>query len=101
MAKNRKVVMKIIKKRVFRLLWMLQIICWAGYYLYGENGYHAMSTIKKENEQVLHDIEHLQQDITVIEQEVVAWQTDLFYVEKVAREQLQMAKDGEELYFIG
>ncbi len=93
--------MKVLKKQIFRLVWMLQIICWIGYYLYGESGYYSISTIKKENEQILQDIEQLKQDINVVEQDIIAWQTDLFYVEKVAREQLQMAKDGEELYFMG
>jgi len=30
-----------------------------------------------------------------------AWQTDDFFKEKVAREQLQMARKGDELFYIG
>lgn len=93
--------MKHIKKALFRSIWALQIICWAGYYVFGENGIFAMRTIAQENGGVLHQIDCIKQDIKNIEQEIIAWQTDLFYVEKVAREQLQMAKEGEELYFIG
>lgn len=93
--------MKHIKKTLFRMVWALQIVGWAGYYVFGENGLYAMRAIAKENDEVLHHIDQIKQDIKNIEQEIIAWQTDLFYVEKVAREQLQMAKEGEELYFIG
>jgi hypothetical protein len=43
----------------------------------------------------------MKDEIEQLEQEIYAWQTDDFYKEKVAREQLQMARKGDELFYIG
>ena len=39
----------------------------------------------------------LKNEIAQLEKEMYAWQTDDFYKEKIAREQLQMARKGDEL----
>jgi cell division protein FtsB len=46
------------------------------------------------------DILVLKKEVQDLQEELVAWQTDPFYKEKVAREQLQMARPGEELFYI-
>jgi hypothetical protein len=43
---------------------------------------------------------HLEKEIAEIEITIKAWQENPFLYEQVAREQLCMARDGEEIYYI-
>ena len=57
-----------------------------------------MLRLKQENEQLLQEINQLSVTVTNIEQEIIAWNAAPFYKEQFAREQLQMAKEGEIIF---
>ena len=44
--------------------------------------------------------DQLQQEVKTIQEDIDLWKTDDFYKEKIAREQLQMARKGDKLFYI-
>lgn len=89
------------KKICMRLLLVIEMAGFGYLYVYGING---MQTLKKQRTAVTtleKNVLDLKNNIKQLEEEIYAWQTDDFYKEKVAREQLQMARKGDELFYIG
>lgn len=90
-----------IKKLCLRLLLVVEMVGFGYLYFFGNNG---MQTLEKQRATVVglqKNIVVLKGEIDQLEHEIYAWQTDDFYKEKVAREQLQMARKGDEIFYIG
>jgi cell division protein FtsB len=90
-----------LKQIAIRLFLLLEMAIFGYVYMYGKNGFATLQVQKRVVEQVQKNVEQLKKEIAIIEEEIVAWQTDDFYKEKVAREQLQMARKGDEIFYIG
>jgi len=89
------------KKMFIRALLLVEMIVFGQVYFFGNNGIKALQTQKNVVEDLKKDIMVLDAEVTHLEKELYAWQTDDFYKEKIAREQLQMARKGDELFYIG
>ncbi len=85
---------------VLRKLLVVEVVIFVGYYLFGAHGLQAIKGIKRENSTLEGSIVQLQQEIASLERDIVQWDTNLFYKEKIAREQLQLAREGDEIYYI-
>lgn len=90
-----------IKKMFMKVLLLTEMVLFGHVYLFGNNGMKALQVQKNVVEDLKKDIMILSEEITQLEKEMYVWQTDDFYKEKVAREQLQMARKGDELFYIG
>lgn len=90
-----------LKQIAIRLFLLSEMAVFGYVYMYGKNGFATLQVQKRVVEQVQKNVEQLKKEIAIIEEEIVAWQTDDFYKEKVAREQLQMARKGDEIFYIG
>ena len=84
-----------------KVLLLIEMVAFGHVYLFGHNGIKALQAQKNVVEDLKKDIIVLNEHITQLEKEMFAWQTDDFFKEKVAREQLQMARKGDELFYIG
>jgi cell division protein FtsB len=89
------------KKMLMKMLLLCEMAAFGHIYFFGSNGIASLQTQKKVVEDLKGDILVLDNEIVQLEKEIYAWQTDDFYKEKVAREQLQMARKGDELFYIG
>lgn len=69
-------------------------------YLVGSHGIQKTRLLKKELVQVQEQKHTVQAEIDDLAKTIHQWQTNDFYVEKLAREQLQMARPTEQLYVI-
>lgn len=90
-----------IKKMLMKVLLVCEMAVFGHIYFFGSNGITSLQAQKKVVEDLKSDIMILNGEIAQLEKEIFAWQTDDFYKEKVAREQLQMARKGDELFYIG
>lgn len=90
-----------VKKLFMKMLLLVEVVAFGRMYIFGHNGIRALQTQKNVVEDLKKDIMMLNEDIAQLEKEIYAWQNDDFYKEKVAREQLQMARKGDELFYIG
>ena len=90
---------KISKKLFLRLLYIIEILLFLYCYFFGPQGIQKLREIKNATQTVLLKIETAQNNITALETTIVSWETNNFYKEKMAREQLQMAKETDEVYY--
>ena len=88
------------KRTIFRLFFVAEIIIFGYFYYFGAQGIRAVQELNVENEQISKKITVLNEEISSIKEQIVAWNEDPFHKEKIAREQLQMAAEGEEIYVI-
>jgi len=75
-----------------------EILFFSFFYYYGAQGMHAVFVLQKENMGVEQQVLEIKKEIAQLHDEITVWETDSFYKEKLAREQLNMAKSGEEIY---
>jgi len=92
--------LKIYKRTIVRLFFTLEVIVFVGVYLFGGSGLQYLRVLRNENEKLKNEIVKLEADVKSIELQIASWQSDDFYKEKIAREKLQMAKKGDEIYFV-
>ena len=90
-----------IKKVFMRLLLMVEMMALGYLYIFGTHGIEELQKQRMIVTDLEKSVVHLKADIEQLENEIHAWQTNDFYKEKVAREQLQMARKGDELFYIG
>ncbi len=92
--------MVITKRHMLRIFFMFEIVIFASIYFFSAQGLRVLQGMQKENEHVYQEITYLKSEIAVLEEEVIEWENNSFYKEKIAREDLQMAKKGDEVYFL-
>lgn len=93
-------VMKLKHMVVYGIL-MVEMIAFGHMYLFGKNGLHGVHEQKKVLAQLQQTIDQLQKEVDVLASEIMEWETNDFYKEKIAREQLQMARKGDKLFYRG
>lgn len=88
------------KKKLLRIVLAGEAILFSYFFYYGSHGLKAVSQLSQETTHIQHDVDSIKQEIAHLEQEIDTWEHDEFYKEKLAREHLQMARDGEEIYVL-
>lgn len=68
--------------------------------IFGEHGYLALRRQKKEFEALQLQIQKLQQENQQLEEQIKALKSDPKAIEKLAREQLRLARPGEIIYVL-
>ena len=91
--------MKEIKRKLLRIFFVLEIVVFTGAYFFAPQGLCAINRLKQENEQVVVEINDLRAEIAILENTIAQWHSCSFYKEKIAREQLQMARKGDRIYY--
>jgi cell division protein FtsB len=92
--------MKIPKRLVTRFLLSAQVIFFGWAYFFGTQGLVSLCRYEHENNEQATQNEHIRQRVASLNKELHAWHTHPFYKEKVAREQLQMAHEGDTIYYL-
>jgi len=90
-----------VKKLFMKTALLLEMVAFGYVYMCGKNGICVYRAQKNVVEDLKKDILVLDNEVAQLQKEMHVWQTDDFYKEKVAREQLQMARKGDELFYIG
>ena len=89
-------------KRIFmKVLLLLEMAAFGHVYFFGTNGIAVLQNQRHGVAALQKNIVSLNGEVVQLEKEIYAWQTNDFYKEKIAREQLQMARKGDELFYIG
>jgi len=90
--------MKTFKRTMLRIFFAIEVCVFAGVYLFGPSGLQTMMRLEKENSVLNAEITQLQQEAAEWEQKIAHW--DDFSKEKIAREQLQMARTGDQIFYL-
>jgi len=92
--------MKTFKRTMLRVFFAVEVCVFVGVYLFGPSGLQTMIRLEEENEVLETQLAGLQKEVAAWEQKIVLWQSDDFFKEKIAREQLQMARTGDEIFYL-
>ena len=90
-----------VKKIIVRFILCIEMCVFCHLYLFGKNGLQLLQKQKADLSLLEREIARLQKDTELLETDMYVWQTNDFYKEKIAREQLQMARKGDKLFYIG
>ena len=93
-------VMKL-KQMVMRILLLAEMALFTHMYVFGKSGLQLLRVQKIQLTELSITVAQLQKEVGVLESEMNEWEIHDFYKEKVAREQLQMARKGDKLFYIG
>jgi cell division protein FtsB len=88
------------KRAIFRFCFMFEVLIFVYVYLFGAQGMQVLHSIEQENGALEKNIQYVRTEIAQLNQQILAWQSEPFYKEKVAREQLQMARKGDVIYYL-
>jgi len=87
------------KQLIARGLFIIETCALILLFLYGASGLESIYKLERENSVLKGETVRMAQEVDAIEQEIASWSHDDFYKEKVAREQLQMARKDDEVYY--
>lgn len=90
-----------IKQLSLRIALLVEMCAFGYVYVCGKNGYLTLQRQRVVVVDLHRSVDKLSAEVAQLEQEMYVWQTNDFYKEKIAREQLQMARKGDELFYIG
>lgn len=88
------------KRILLRIFLVGEIVFFVITYVVSPEGLTSVQNKKLENKQLASQIETLTEEIKKLESETQAWEHNPFYREKIAREQLQMARPTDEVYYV-
>jgi cell division protein FtsB len=92
--------MKDLKRRLLRIFFAVELCFFAGVYVYGPHGTSVCYAMRQHNATIQQDIDALKAEVGQLEGDIAAYSAHPFYKEKIAREQLQMARKGETIYYL-
>lgn len=78
----------------------LEVLVFAGFYIRGPQGLQTLQTMYAEQESMLAGVEQLNQEVAGLKQSIDSWHKNPFHKEKIAREQLQMARVEDEVFYL-
>ncbi|MFI5332661.1 MAG: septum formation initiator family protein [Candidatus Babeliales bacterium] len=88
------------KPYLLRGFFGIEVLVFAWLYFFGAQGLHTLWRMQHEHSTAEHTLVVMQKEVNSLEHELHAWQHHPFYKEKLAREQLQMARPGEQIYYL-
>lgn len=83
-----------------RLALCVEVMLLAAVYFYGSYGVQTLAQLRQDTARVEQEVGKLEQEVATLEHELNDWNSHPFYKEKVAREQLQMAREGDTIYYL-
>ena len=92
--------MKVGKQHVARIFLAGELIVFVGFYLFGTNGVYALLNLKSDICALQNQAAELKTDVAHLSSTLALQKKHPFFQEKIAREQLQMARSDEEIYLI-
>ncbi len=79
---------------------LLEVFIFTCVYLFGTHGIQEVLQCQGEIKELNENLTHLQEEIVSLEYQLTSWRNDPFYKEKIARQELQMARPDETIYMI-
>lgn len=88
------------KQKLTRIFLVLELCACAVALCVGSHSVQAIYALHKDLTVLQDEIHRLEHEVVELETDVMQWREDDFLKEKMAREQLQMARAGEIIYYI-
>ncbi|MBN1549631.1 septum formation initiator family protein [Candidatus Babeliales bacterium] len=88
-----------LKQTLFRIFFGIEVVVFIFMYLCGTHGIQARRQLHIENLGLSDKIAAQRIEVAKLECEIDRWKTDSFYKEKLAREHLGLAREGDIVYY--
>ncbi|MFC1527398.1 septum formation initiator family protein [Candidatus Neomarinimicrobiota bacterium] len=86
------------QRKFFRTIILLGVSFLVIIFLFGDHGIYQLYKIKTQRKATQQRIEELKTELALLENEKNRLETDLDYIERLAREKYRMAKTGEKVF---
>jgi cell division protein FtsB len=86
------------QRKFFRAIILLVVSFLVIIFLFGDHGIYQLYKIKTQRKATQKRIEELKTELALLENEKNRLETDLDYLERLAREKYRMAKTGEKVF---
>jgi cell division protein FtsB len=83
-----------------RLLFTGYIFFWGFFFIFGQQGYLAYNRMLDEVVILRANLFSLKERNSFLQKEILSWEKKLFWVERYARERLQLVFPNDVVYFI-
>jgi cell division protein FtsL len=87
-------------RRALLMVLVLLAVALTVHEIFGERGYFALRRRRQELQNLQQQVKQLQEENQKLEQQIKGLQSDPKAVEKLAREQMKLAKPGEIIYVL-
>ena len=78
----------------------VEMLVFVGFYIRGPQGLRTLSDMYVEQVSMREGVDQLDQEVAALRNDINAWQKHPFHKEKIAREQLQMARLDDEVFYL-
>lgn len=82
------------------LIMGVQTLFFAGYAIFAKHGILTMRELRATNKQLQRDIASIEEKRDMLKADIADFKTYPFYQEQCAREQLQLGRPDDEIYFM-
>lgn len=89
-----------VKRICSRVLFAVELFIFSWMYMFGVHGFNQLVHLKSEMKEVAQEVAQKEQEVCKLEKAIIAWNVHSFCKEKMAREQLQMARKDELIYLV-
>ena len=89
-----------LKRLSVRLLFACELLVFVWVYFYGAHGFLELTALREECALIAAQKRQKAEDIKLLQEKIIAWNVHSFEKEKLAREQLQMARKDEIIYLV-
>jgi cell division protein FtsB len=89
---------KTLKKTLLRIFFAFETVVFSFVYLFGAQGITAMRQLEREHAKLQLTMVQLESEVTVRTARLASLKNDSFYLEKIARENLHMARKNELIF---
>jgi len=89
----------VMKRSIIRILFFAETIGFLCVHVFGPQGIRVFQQLANENLVVEQSIERVRSEIVELDKRITACKSDAFYKERIAREQLQMARKDDVIYY--
>jgi cell division protein FtsB len=86
------------QRKFFRAIILFGVSFLIIIFLFGDHGVYQLYKIKSQRKATQKRIEELKTELALLENEKNRLETDLDYIERLAREKYRMAKTGEKVF---
>ncbi len=91
----------IITKQLLLRMFLVGELCTVGFlFICGPQGFFAVRAVYKEHAALLIKIAQEEEEVKLLKKRIDEWVKNDFYKEKIARENLQMARPEEQVYVL-
>lgn len=99
-VKRQKKVKRFKQHSIIRLMLGIEMGWFMYLYVCGSQGIYELMRLRVENKESQEELNCVRVVINDLQQELVRWKHNDFLREKIAREELQMVRKGEEVYYL-